>query len=125
MSEEYEGKKTRLLRTCILLKLIATHFQVAEHCRTRAPLPTQWTTSDHAVQHLLNAAQHANESAKLWLISLVALLIGYIMLELRAKLDIKNSMMPTSNSFQPLCHAANARAEEIYAQERKKQETEP
>lgn len=107
------------------IKLTASAVQVADMLvderRFQRPQTAQANSGDPALAYLILAVQHANESARLGLVSPIVLKVGLTARETGAKLGVDMAQMGRSRYMRYLWRAVTARLEEIYDEERKKQ----
>ncbi|EIW59919.1 uncharacterized protein TRAVEDRAFT_47217 [Trametes versicolor FP-101664 SS1] len=107
------------------IKLTASAVQVADMLvderRFQRPQTAQANSGDPALAYLILAVQHANESARLGLVSPIVLKVGLTARETGANLGVDMAQMGRSRYMRHLWRAVTARLEEIYDEERKKQ----
>ncbi|OJT13671.1 hypothetical protein TRAPUB_9770 [Trametes pubescens] len=108
------------------MKLTASAVQVADMLvderRFQRPQTAHSNSGgDPALAYLILAVTHANESAKLGLVSPIVLKIGLTARETGAKIGVDMARMGRSRYIRYLWRAVTARLEEIYDEERKKQ----
>ncbi|KAI0640698.1 hypothetical protein C8Q79DRAFT_1004094 [Trametes meyenii] len=97
---------------------------INNECRFSRPTTLRIGIPEPTIVSFDHAAYHANESAKLRLISPVVLRVGFMLRDIGTQLGIDLSPLGQGRSrkFRPLWRAVSRRTEEIYAEERKMQQ---